>query len=130
MGRVLRIYKGTDVVSDMSGGLLQKLTEGASILGLFVMGALVNKWTTIYVPLVAYTTEDSKTGKDVPTTVQSILDQLMPGLLALLLTFACMWILKKKVNALWLILGLFVVGILGYWSGILGLPPAGYSPLG
>ncbi len=54
----------------------------------------------------------------------------MPGLLALLLTFACMWILKKKVNALWLILGLFVVGILGYWSGILGLPPAGYSPLG
>ncbi|EAE0410678.1 PTS mannose transporter subunit IID, partial [Listeria monocytogenes] len=63
-------------------------------------------------------------------TVQSILDQLMPGLLALLLTFACMWILKKKVNALWLILGLFVVGILGYWSGILGLPPAGYSPLG
>ncbi|EBF5840029.1 PTS mannose transporter subunit IID [Listeria monocytogenes] len=122
--------KGTDVVSDMSGGLLQKLTEGASILGLFVMGALVNKWTTIYVPLVAYTTEDSKTGKDVPTTVQSILDQLMPGLLALLLTFACMWILKKKVNALWLILGLFVVGILGYWSGILGLPPAGYSPLG
>ncbi|MCY0683019.1 PTS system mannose/fructose/sorbose family transporter subunit IID, partial [Klebsiella pneumoniae] len=44
--------------------------------------------------------------------------------------FACMWILKKKVNALWLILGLFVVGILGYWSGILVLPPAGYSPLG
>lgn len=114
----------------MSDGVLQKLTEGASILGLFVMGALVNnKWTTIYVPLVAYTTTDDN-GKKVDTTVQSILDQLMPGLLALGLTFLCMWILKKKVNPLWLILGLFVVGIVGYATHILGIPPANYSPLG
>ncbi|EIA21652.1 PTS system mannose-specific transporter subunit IID [Listeria fleischmannii subsp. coloradonensis] len=123
-GVVYGYTKGTDVVSDMSGGVLQKLTEGASILGLFVMGALVNKWTTIYVPLVAYTTTDDN-GKKVDTTVQSILDQLMPGLLALGLTFLCMWILKKKVNPLWLILGLFVVGIVGYATHILGIPPAG-----
>jgi hypothetical protein len=32
------------------------------------------------------------------TTVQTILDQLMPGLVPLLLTFACMWLLRKKVN--------------------------------
>lgn len=31
--------KGVDIVKDMGGGFLQKLTEGASILGLFVMGA-------------------------------------------------------------------------------------------
>lgn len=36
----------------MGGGFLQKLTEGASILGLFVMGALVNKWTHVNIPLV------------------------------------------------------------------------------
>ena len=30
--------KGIDIVKDMGGGFLQKLTEGASILGLFVMG--------------------------------------------------------------------------------------------
>lgn len=30
-----------NIVSDMGGNLLQKLTEGASILGLFVMGVLV-----------------------------------------------------------------------------------------
>lgn len=39
--------KGIDIVKDMGGGFLQKLTEGASILGLFVMGALVNKWTHV-----------------------------------------------------------------------------------
>ncbi len=32
--------KGIDIVKDMGGGFLQKLTEGASILGLFVMGGI------------------------------------------------------------------------------------------
>jgi mannose/fructose/N-acetylgalactosamine-specific phosphotransferase system component IID len=43
--------------------------------------------------------------------VQTILDQLMPGLVPLLLTFACMWLLRKKVNPLWIIVGFFVIGI-------------------
>lgn len=107
--------KGVDVVSDMGGGLLQKLTEGASILGLFVMGALVNKWTTVNIPVVLSRVKNPDTGKYTVTTVQSILDQLMPGLVPLLLTFICMWLLKKKVNPLWIIFGFFVIGILGYW---------------
>ncbi|TPV77027.1 PTS mannose transporter subunit IID, partial [Klebsiella pneumoniae] len=55
------------------------------------------------------------------TTVQTILDQLMPGLVPLLLTFACMWLLRKKVNPLWIIVGFFVIGIAGYAVGLLGL---------
>lgn len=110
--------KGTNVVADMSGNRLQKLTEGASILGLFVMGALVSKWTNINVPLVVSTITGAD-GKTVVTTVQTILDQLMPGLLPLLLTFACMHLLKKKVNAIVLIFGLFAVGIAGYSAGVL-----------
>jgi PTS system sorbose-specific IID component len=51
-GLQLGFRKGVNIVSDMGGNLLQKLTEGASILGLFVMGVLVTKWTTINVPLV------------------------------------------------------------------------------
>ena len=43
--------KGTEIVNDMGGGRLQKLTQGASILGLFVMGSLVSKWTSINIPL-------------------------------------------------------------------------------
>ncbi len=37
-GLQLGFRKGVNIVSDMGGNLLQKLTEGASILGLFVMG--------------------------------------------------------------------------------------------
>ena len=110
--------KGTDVVQDVAGNKLQKLTEGASILGLFVMGALVNKWTSVNVPLVVsqITMQD---GKVVTTTVQTILDQLMPGLIPLILTFICMRLMKNKVNAIWIIFGLFAVGIFGYGLGIL-----------
>lgn len=53
------------------------------------------------------------------STVQSVLDSLLPGLMALLLTFVCMALLRRKVNAMYIIFALFGVGILGYWLGIL-----------
>ncbi|MCA5930493.1 PTS mannose transporter subunit IID [Pectobacterium versatile] len=112
--------KGIDIVSDMGGGFLQKMTEAASILGLFVMGALVNKWTHVNIPMVV-STVTNQNGETTVTTVQSILDQLMPGLVPLLLTFGCMWLLRRKVNALWLIIGFFAIGIFGYWIGLLGV---------
>ncbi|AIU88426.1 MULTISPECIES: PTS mannose transporter subunit IID [Pectobacterium] len=112
--------KGIDIVSDMGGGFLQKMTEAASILGLFVMGALVNKWTHVNIPMVV-STVTNQNGETTVTTVQSILDQLMPGLVPLLLTFGCMWLLRRKVNALWLIMGFFAIGIFGYWIGLLGV---------
>ncbi|AIF52889.1 PTS mannose transporter subunit IID [Pelosinus sp. UFO1] len=109
---------GTGIVSDMSGNRLQKLTEGASILGLFVMGCLVSRWTSMNVPLVVSTVTGAD-GKVVVTTVQTILDQLMPGMLPLGLTFLCMYLLKKKVNAIGIIFGLFALGIIGYACGLL-----------
>lgn len=110
--------KGVEIVSEVGGNTLRRFTQIASIVGLFVMGSLVSKWTSINVPfeLSSYT---DQTGKEVTTTVQSILDSLLPGMLALLLTFLCMWLLRKKVNAIWIIFGMFAVGILGYWLGIL-----------
>ena len=110
--------KGTEIVSDMGGGRLQKITQGASILGLFVMGSLVSKWTSINVPL-ELTRYKNPLGEEVVVTVQGVLNDLLPGLLALLLTFLCMYLLRKKVNAMVIIFGLFGVGILGYWAGIL-----------
>ncbi|CCW30142.1 Mannose permease IID component [Xenorhabdus nematophila F1] len=112
--------KGLDIVKDMGGGFLQKMTEGASILGLFVMGALVNKWTKVNIPLVVSEVPDPMTGEIKVTTVQTILDQLMPGLMPLLLTFGCMWLLRKKVNPLWIIVGFFILGIVGFRFGFLG----------
>lgn len=71
------------------------------------------------IPLVV-STITGQDGQTRVTTVQTILDQLMPGLVPLLLTFACMWLLRKKVNPLWIIVGFFVIGIAGYSVGSAG----------
>ena len=112
--------RGTEMVTEVGGGQLKKITQMAAIMGLFVMGALVSKWTTIKFPAVVSSVKNDD-GIVTDTTVQSILDQLLPGLAALGLTFLCMWLLNKKVNALWIILGMFAVGILGRWTGFLGV---------
>ncbi|PLK58373.1 PTS mannose transporter subunit IID [Candidatus Palibaumannia cicadellinicola] len=113
-------HKGINLIKDMSSGFLQKITEGASIIGLFVMGGLINKWTHISLPFVISEVTNLE-GQTTLTTMQSILDQLMPGLVPLLLTFGCMWLLQRKINVLYIIIGFFFIGILGYRFGILGL---------
>ena len=141
-------YKaGTKITEDVSGGLLQKVTKGASILGMFILGALVERWVNIkFTPTVssvklskgAYiewdklpsgakgiraALEQQASGLSLSdtkvTTLQDNLDSLVPGLVPLLLTFLCMWLLKKKVSPIVIILGLFVVGIVGHVIGLL-----------
>ena len=133
-------YKaGSKITDDLSGGLLQNITKGASILGMFILGALVNRWVSVqFTPVIssveldegAYIDWDQlpagaegvKTALEQQaaglsldpikvTTLQSNLDSLIPGLAGLLLTLLCMWLLRKKVSPIVMILGLFVVGI-------------------
>ena len=72
----------------------------------------------VNIPVVVSQITNAK-GEVVTTTVQGILDQLMPGLVPLLMTFACMALLKRKVNAIWIIFGLFAIGIICYALGIM-----------
>ncbi|MFT8362874.1 MAG: PTS system mannose/fructose/sorbose family transporter subunit IID [Sporolactobacillus sp.] len=133
-------YKaGSKITDDVSGGLLQNITKGASILGMFILGALVNRWVSIkFTPIVSQVKlskgayidwshlpsgiqgvkaalEQQASGLSLEatkvTTLQNNLDSLIPGLAALALTFLCMWLLKKKVSPIIMILGLFVFGI-------------------
>ncbi|WP_028982690.1 PTS system mannose/fructose/sorbose family transporter subunit IID [Sporolactobacillus terrae] len=133
-------YKaGSKITDDLSGGLLQDITKGASILGMFILGALVNRWVSVkFTPIVSSVKLDNGAYIDwskLPsgaqgikealeqqaaglsleahkvTTLQNNLDSLIPGLAALVLTLFCMWLLKKKVSPIVIILGLFVIGI-------------------
>ena len=143
-------YKvGTSIAKDMSGGLLGKVTEGASILGMFIIGALVQIWVSIsFTPVVSQVTQSKgayiewdKLPKGAAgikealtqysslganglnqvkvTTLQQNLDQLIPGLAALLLTLLCCYLLKKKVSPIVIIIALFVVGIVARVIGIM-----------
>ena len=141
-------YKaGTAITKDLSGGLLQKVTQGASILGMFVLGALVQRWVNVGFPFVVSKVTLSEGAfidwESLPlggegiksafmqyasgmaldpvkvTTMQDNLNSLVPGLAGLLLTFLCMYLLKKKVSPIVIILGLFVVGIVLHVIGIM-----------
>ena len=50
-------YKaGSAITNDMSGGMLQKVTRGASMMGMFVLGALIERWVNIkFTPIVSQT---------------------------------------------------------------------------
>lgn len=137
---------GSRIAEDLSGNLLQDITKGASILGMFILAALVQRWVSIdFTPVVSTVTLDPAAVIDwnslAPgsegirqafeyvnagyaqspyqvTTLQNNLDQLIPGLAPLLLTFFCMWLLKKKVSPIVIIFGLFLFGILGYVVGL------------
>ena len=53
------------------------------------------------------------------TTLQNNLDSLIPGLAGLLVTLLCMWLLKKKVSPIVIILGLFATGIIFHVIGLM-----------
>ena len=141
-------YKaGSKITEDLSGGLLQDITKGASILGMFILGSLVNRWVSInFTPVVSTVQLDKgayidwnnlpsgaegiKTAleqqaaglslsSEKVTTLQDNLNSLIPGLAALCLTLFCMWLLKKKVSPIVIILGLFVVGIVFHLIGLM-----------
>ena len=141
-------YKaGSEITKDMSGGILQDITKGASILGMFILAVLVQRWVSITFSVNlpakqlsegAYIVfpEGAVKGTELkgilgqalsgfslePTqaqTLQGQLDSLIPGLMGLLLTFLCMYLLKKKVTPITMIIGLFIVGILARFFGIM-----------
>ncbi|WP_242756160.1 PTS system mannose/fructose/sorbose family transporter subunit IID [Lacticaseibacillus paracasei] len=141
-------YKaGSKITEDLSGGLLQEVTKGATILGMFILGSLVNRWVSVKFTPVVSNVQNQKGAyidwssipngtkgiqkalelqaqglsltKNKITTLQDNLDSLIPGLMGLLLTLFCMWLLKKKVSPIVIILGLFVVGVVFHVIGLM-----------
>ena len=141
-------YKaGSEITKDLSGGIIQKITKGASILGMFILAVLVERWVSVNFTVNLPSTKLSEgayiefpkgnvTGTELQgilgkvadglslspekaNTLQGQLNSLIPGLMGLALTFLCMWLLKKKVSPITIIIGLFIVGIAARFFGIM-----------
>lgn len=143
-------YKaGNEITKDLSGGLLGRITLMASILGMFIIGALVQRWVSInFAVKVAEITQQPGSYIDwaaLPagaegiqealkqfssigptaldpvkvTTLQQNLDSLIPGLVPLLLTLGICKLLKKNVSPIAIIIALFIIGIVARYFGIM-----------
>ena len=138
---------GSNITKDLSGGIIQKITKGASILGMFILAVLVERWVSVAFTINLPSTTLSEgayinfpkgdvTGPQLQkilgevasglsltseqtNTLQGQLDSLIPGLMGLLLTFLCMWLLKKNISPITIIIALFIVGIAARFFGIM-----------
>lgn len=97
----------------LKNGTIDRIINSFSIVGLMVVGSMAATRVTINTPLAFSIGEGS-------TAIQSVLDSLAPGLIPLGITLLVWWMLRKKVNTVWIIVAIFLVGILGYYTGILG----------
>lgn len=138
---------GSEITKDLSGGLLKDVTKGASILGMFILAVLVERWVSIKFAVqlpakklaegayIQFPTGEVTGGKlqeilsqqaaglsltkEAANSLQSNIDSLIPGLMGLLLTLFMMYLLKKKISPIYLIIGLFVLGVVAHVLGIL-----------
>lgn len=111
--------KGSDLLTGSEGNdLLRRVSTMGNIVGTMVVGALIVSTVQIYIP-IEYAAGDSQ------INVQEMLDGIMPNLLPFLLTILVYKFLKMKnaKNAVFIILGIMVIGIGLSLVGILGIAP-------
>lgn len=106
---------GAGFLSKMQqGGLMDKVTYGAAIVGLMSIGAMIATMVTVNIPL-SYGEGDSA------IVIGDILNGIIPGIIPLLFTGFIYWLVtKKKMKTTVALLLILVIGIIGSLTGILG----------
>ena len=116
-------YYGVKIGYNMGAGYLDKIQKSglmetfktaASILGVMVIGAMTNSMVVVKAVM------KFGTGKSA-TSLQSIFDGILPGLLSLIVLYVFYILNKKKVNVLWQLLGATIVGVVLTIIGVLGV---------
>ncbi len=106
--------KGSEAILNfLESGRVNQLILAASILGCMVLGSLVGNFVQLNVGI------NIPVGGDQLFNLQTqLFDAILPGILPLLLTLGCYWLLKKGWNSVHVILLLTAVGLVG---GLLGI---------
>lgn len=98
---------GKDALAKLlQGTLVSRITEGLTVLGLIVLGALAATRIPVATGLVF------TLGKTV-VKVQDLLNGMMPGMLSLITLLTVWYLLQKGKSVLWILGVMFVVGFVG-----------------
>jgi fructoselysine and glucoselysine-specific PTS system IID component len=111
---VMQGYKfGTKLLENIeSSGIMKTLTHAASILGLMVIGGMSGSMVSIQVAGSIGQGEGA-------TSIQSIIDGILPNMLSVLCVFAIYWMLKKGFKTTHVLFGIFILGIIAAFFGFL-----------
>ena len=89
------------------------MTPLSSMLGCMVLGALVCNYVSLNCGIVI------EQANGVYFNLQeSLFDAILPGMLPLLLTMGCLWLLKKGKSTVWVLVFIIVLGAAGSALGI------------
>lgn len=103
------------VMSLLRSGMINKIITSASVLGLFMMGALSSTYVKVSTPLQW----DIAGGN--PIVLQDILNAILPGMLTLVAIFGIVWYFKNKgSNYNKVLFFVIAISLLGSFLGILG----------
>lgn len=107
-------YKtGTNMLREMKQtNIIQKVSEGAAVLGLMVLGVLVASWVSINTPLQIATGQSS-------IKLQEVLDSIMPSMLPLIATMIMVFFLRKGTKPNTILLAIFVISFIASIFGVL-----------
>ena len=99
----------------LSGGVKDKVTRAAEVVGLIVVGAIVAAYTKFNIGLVY-------TSGDLSISIADILDSIFPALPVLILSFVTYWLMVKKNWGAGKTMLLFLaISIIGYFTTILAV---------
>ncbi|MGL5692725.1 MAG: PTS system mannose/fructose/sorbose family transporter subunit IID [Peptostreptococcaceae bacterium] len=104
---------GTNLVAKMKqSDLLDKFVEGATIVGMMVVGAMIVSFVKVN---IAYVWNFG--GKEI--IVQELIDSIIPSILPLGIVLGFYYILTKKTKGMYIcVLASFILGILGKCIGV------------
>jgi len=108
--------QGMNVVTEVSGGgFLSRLTEGATIMGITVIGGFIPSILGITTALeFTQTVEVEGELTENVVQLQSVLDQILPYMIPLALVGLAYWLLKsRKWKPLHVLLALVVIAFVG-----------------
>lgn len=116
-------YKlGTNAIGALTKNA-KEFTRAASMLGVFVVGALTCNYANVQLGMVIPNGEK-------PIDVQSLLNGVLPAALSLAITLLCYWLIKKKNwSATKCIVLLLAIGVVGCIFGIFGGAAGDYKAL-
>lgn len=96
---------GSKAVTDMNkSGVLQRLMDAATILGLTSLGSLIPNW-------VGFNLDKTLILNAYEVNIQTELNNIFPGLVPLLLTLLMAYLYKKKVSPTKLVLIVFILAL-------------------
>lgn len=111
-GGILGYKVGAKYISGAAeSGMIQSITKACGIVGLLMVGVMAAQ--NVHIAIAAAPVIGGQA-----LNIQALLDQMVLGLLPMCVIFLTFYLFKKKVNPIWVILGILVVSFAFAFFGI------------